>query len=820
MLSSLVGGPAPQRHNHDAVTVRSSPVRAERLTPPHRTSQQSLGVAERRRPCPPLHRPAGVRSVLLLRSCLLLALSAFGLFMPPKPKRVSAGTSSAAAPRLGCSPHCSLCHIRPGRELCRVSGVAQCGSLWDILLYNEKREKVSLVDLVDCGFDGVVLPGLHYRKFTQLPHLAGTEQNLKYAEQIRREWQEFGLDSVEMVPYDVLLSYPNKSQPNYISIVDQLGNEVFNTSLAEPVPQGYEDVSDIVPPYSAFSAKGQPEGDLVYVNYGRTEDFFQLEREMGINVTGKIVIVRYGKIFRGNKVKNAMLSGAKGIIMFSDPADYWASGVQPYPDGWNLPGGGAQRGNVLNLNGAGDPLTPGYPAKEYTYRFSLEDGVGLPKIPVHPIGFHDAVHLLKNMGGQNPPNSWKGSLNVSYNIGPGFNDGFKSQKVRMNVHTNNQVTRIYNVIGKIRGALEPDRYVILGGHRDAWVFGGIDPMSGAAVVHENVRSAGRLLSKGWRPRRTIVFASWDAEEFGLQGSTEWAEDNAKLLQDRAVAYINADSAIEGMYTLRIASPEEDEEGVSLYESWHKRDNWTNDRDAPRISKLGSGSDFEAYFIRLGIAAGRARYTKNKKTEKYSSYPVYHSVYETFEVVEKFYDPTFRRLLAVAQVRGALIFSLADSQLLPLDANQYADSLRKYTKSIAQLAQRHSEEMEMYNVTFDSLFSSMENFTVAARDFHKRLQTINRADPLQVRIMNDQLMYLERAFIDPLGLPDRPFYRHVIFAPSSHNKYAGESFPGIYDALFDIENSADPEKAWEEVKRQISIAAFTVQAAAMTLTPPA
>lgn len=677
----------------------------------------------------------------------------------------------------------------------------------------------------------------HLRKFTQLPHLAGTEQNLKYAEQIMKEWQMFGLDSVEMVPYDVLLSYPNESQPNYISIVDHLGNEIFNTSLAEPVPQGYEDISNIVPPYSAFSAKGQPEGDLVYVNYGRTEDFSQLQRVMGINVTGKIVIVRYGKIFRGNKVKNAVLAGAKGIIMFSDPADYWADGIQPYPDGWNLPGRGAQRGNVLNLNGAGDPLTPGYPAKEYTYRFSPEDGVGLPNIPVHPIGFHDAILLLNNMGGEIPPNNWKGALNVSYRIGPGFTDDFKSQKVRMNIHTNNQVTRIYNVIGKIRGAQEPDRYVILGGHRDAWVFGGIDPMSGAAVVHETVRSAGRLLSTGWRPRRTIIFASWDAEEFGLLGSTEWAEDNARLLQERAVAYINADSAIEGMYTLRvdctpslhtlvyditkqIPSPEEGEEGVSLYESWHKRDNWTNDRDAPRISKLGSGSDFEAYFIRLGIASGRARYTKNAKTERYSSYPVYHSVYETFEIVEKFYDPSFKRLQAVAQVRGALIFLLADSQLLPLDVNEYAESLRKYAQSIAQLAQKNLRAMERYKVSFDSLFSAVENFTVAARDFHERLQTLNKADPLQLRIMNDQLMYLERAFIDPLGLPGRPFYRHVIFAPSSHNKYAGESFPGIYDALFDIENSADPAKAWEEVKRQISIAAFTVHAAAMTLTPPA
>uniref|UniRef100_A0A8C5FKT6 N-acetylated alpha-linked acidic dipeptidase 2 n=1 Tax=Gadus morhua TaxID=8049 RepID=A0A8C5FKT6_GADMO len=633
----------------------------------------------------------------------------------------------------------------------------------------------------------------HLRKFTRLPHLAGTKQNLVYAEQIREEWLSFGLDSVELVPYDVLLSYPNKSQPNYISIVDQLGNEVFNTSLAEPVPDGYEGVADIIPPYSAFSPKGQPEGELVYVNYGRTEDFVQLKREMGINVTGKIVIVRYGKIFRGNKVKNAMLAGAKGIIMFSDPADY--SAVGPYPDGWNLPGGGAQRGNVLNLNGAGDPLTPGYPAKEYTYRSNLEDGVGLPKIPVHPIGYHDAMHLLK------------------------------------------YIHRIFSLSSTLKlkpPVLAPTqyRYVILGGHRDAWVFGAIDPMSGAAVVHETVRSAGKLLSNGWRPRRTIIFASWDAEEFGLLGSTEWAEDNAKLLQERAVAYINADSAIEGMYTLRvdctpslhtlvydltkqIASPEEGEEGVSLYDSWHKRDNWTSDRDAPRISKLGSGSDFEAYFIRLGIAAGRARYTKDRKTERYSSYPVYHSVYETFELVERFYDPTFRRLQAVAQVRGGLIFRLADSQLLPLDANEYAGSLRRYVLSIAERAEKHPEEMKMYRVTFDALFSAEENFTIAARDFHVRLQNLNR-----VRMVNDQLMYLERAFIDPLGLPGRPFYRHLIFAPSSHNKYAGESFPGIYDALFDIESSANQQQAWQEVKRQISIAAFTVHAAAMTLTQPA
>uniref|UniRef100_A0A674JRI6 Aminopeptidase NAALADL1 n=1 Tax=Terrapene triunguis TaxID=2587831 RepID=A0A674JRI6_9SAUR len=598
--------------------------------------------------------------------------------------------------------------------------------------------------------------------FTQRPHLAGTAENLRLAQQIQAQWKEFGLDSVELVHYDVLLSYPNETNPNYISIIDEHGNEIFNTSLFEPPPPGYETVTDIVPPYSAFSAQGVPEGELVYVNYGRTEDFFKLEREMGINCTGKIVIARYGKIFRGNKVKNAELVGATGVILYSDPADYCAPGVDPYPNGWNLPGGGAQRGNVLNLNGAGDPLTPGYPAKEYTYRYEEARAVGLPKLPVHPIGYNDAEKLLRNMGGPVPPDSsWKGSLNVSYNIGPGFMSRYSTRKVKMHIHSSNKVTRIYNVIGTIRGATEP-------------------------VI--------------------------------------------KKRGPRGVAYINADSSVEGNYTLRIdctplmyslvysltkeiPSPDEGFRGKSLYESWHEKNPSTEYKDVPRINKLGSGNDFEVFFQRLGIASGRARYTKNWVS---LSYPVYHSVYDTYEIVERFYDPTFKNHLTVAQVRGGLVFELADSVVLPFDCRDYAEALRNYAQVIYNLSKNHQMELTTYSVSFDSLFSAAKNFTEAATDFHRRLQQVDINNPIAVRSLNDQLMFLERAFIDPLGLPGRPFYRHIIFAPSSHNKYAGESFPGIYDAMFDIENKADQRKAWEEVKRQISIAAFTVQAAAGTL----
>ncbi|XP_060159956.1 glutamate carboxypeptidase 2 isoform X2 [Globicephala melas] len=626
--------------------------------------------------------------------------------------------------------------------------------------------------------------------FTRIPHLAGTEQNFQLAKQIQSQWKEFGLDSVELAHYDVLLSYPNKTHPNYISIIDEDGNEIFNTSLFEPPPPGYENVSDVVPPFSAFSPQGMPEGDLVYVNYARTEDFFKLERDMKINCSGKILIARYGKIFRGNKVKNAQLAGAKGIILYSDPADYFAPGVESYPGGWNLPGGGVQRGNILNLNGAGDPLTPGYPANEYAYRCEIAEAVGLPSIPVHPIGYYDAQKLLEKMGASAPPDhSWKGSLHVPYNVGPGFTGNFSTKKVKMHIHSNNKVKRIYNVIGTLRGAVEPDRYVILGGHRDSWVFGGIDPQSGAAVVQEIVRSFGKLKKEGWRPRRTILFASWDAEEFGLLGSTEWAE---------------------------LQSPDEGFEGKSLFDSWNEKSPSPEFSGLPRISKLGSGNDFEVFFQRLGIASGRARYTKDWATNKFSSYPLYHSVYETYELVEKFYDPAFKYHLAVAQVRGGIVFELANSIVLPFDCRDYAVVLRKYADKIYNISMKHPQEMKTYNVSFESLFSAVKNFTEIASNFSERLQDLDKNNPILLRIMNDQLMFLERAFIDPLGLPDRPFYRHVIYAPSSHNKYMGESFPGIFDALFDIESKVDPSKAWEEVKRHISIAAFTVQAAAGTL----
>ncbi|KAM5185899.1 putative N-acetylated-alpha-linked acidic dipeptidase [Callospermophilus lateralis] len=252
----------------------------------------------------------------------------------------------------------------------------------------------------------------------------------------------------------------------------------------------------------------------------------------------------------------------------------------------------------------------------------------------------------------------------------------------------------------------------------------------------------------------------------------------------------------------LQSPDEGFKGKSLYESWNKKSPSPEFSGMPRISKLGSGNDFEVFFQRLRIASGRSQYTNDWKMHKFSSYPLYHSVYETYELVETFYYAMFKYHLTVAQVRGGMVFELANSIVLPFDWRDYAVVLKKYDDKIYNISKKHPQEMKTYSVSFDALFSAVNNFTEIASKFSKRLQDLDKSNLILLRIMNDQLMFLERAFIDPLVLPDRPFYRHVIYAPSSHNKYAGKSFPGINDVFFDIESKMNPSKSWEEVKTQI------------------
>ncbi|XP_077861865.1 N-acetylated-alpha-linked acidic dipeptidase 2-like [Saccoglossus kowalevskii] len=664
--------------------------------------------------------------------------------------------------------------------------------------------------------------GDYLRKLTSVPHLAGTPMDLENAEYVRDEWIKYGLDSAKIYSYDVLLSYPDSNEHNLVQLLDEHGNINFTCAIEEQGLRDDEKVENIVNPFNAYSGTGNITGDLVYVNYARVEDFDELEEYYpDLNLTGKIFIARYGKIFRGNKALHSEQRGAIGLIIYSDPADYASDdATDVYPDAWWLPGTGAQRGNLHVSDHKGDPLTPGYPAKDYAYRSQVEDAP-LPNIPVHPIGYDDAKMFLRELSGDIVPSGWAGDLGVTYRIGPGFNNA--NRKVNMDIHTRNEQRMTHNVIGFIEGAVEPDRYIILGNHRDAWVFGGVDPSSGTAGMMELTRAFGKLLKEGWRPRRSLVFGSWGAEEYGLIGSTEWVEEFVQNLAARTVAYLNVDIATSGDFTFvakstpllyeaiysatkKVTSPEDSSK--SVYDVWLER--YPPDSgDLPPISSLGSGSDFAPFTYRIGVPAADLRYRHNPGLG-ISSYPVYHSVYETYYLVEAFIDPEFNRNLAVTSVWGELARDLADSIIIPFNCKDYAEQIQL---AVEDLKSKFESEMRNEGIHFDAVDSAAANFTSAATSFHQRIASMELNDAMKIRRINDQLMSVERAFIDPLGLPSRRFLRHVLFAPSVTNYYAGSAFPGIQDAMYKINENLDQ---WDTVKQQMAVIAFCIQSAASTM----
>ncbi|XP_033635312.1 putative N-acetylated-alpha-linked acidic dipeptidase [Asterias rubens] len=669
-------------------------------------------------------------------------------------------------------------------------------------------------------------------------HVAGSAVSLEQAKWIRDSWLEQGLDKAELTNYNVLLSYPpekNDSQQNRIELLTSSGGAVeFTTQLREPPLDPDTDTPvgdpDILAPFNAYSGSGEIEGDLVYVNYGRVEDFHKLERELNISVIGKICIARYGKIFRGTKAAFAEKSGCLGLILYSDPLDYTVAGEPVYPDGIYLPGTGTQRGTLMS--GTGDPLTPGYPAIDSAYRTPINE-TNLPNIPVHPIGYNDAAHFLGIMGGEETSADWAGSIsNVTYRYGPGFNATNQDKKVAMRIFTENRMANAYNTIGTIRGSVEPDRYVIIGNHRDAWGYGAVDPSSGTACMMEISRIFGSFVKDGWRPRRTIMFASWGAEEYGLIGSNEWVEEYIQKLGGRAVAYLNVDTAVIGTYILgafgtpnlhktiyqaaqKIPDPNPEGTRMTVYDTWKERDFFGNTIDGnPTVGDLGSGSDYASFLQLAGISAIDLRYTFDRiSTPIPAFYPLYHSVYETFTLVDRYLDPGFKYHKAMSQLMGEIARNLAESILLPMDVGVYAEYVKGYYESLRQgnIGQRLTQE----GISLADMQDAVNELSEAANAFVRRVDAADRTDVLQVRMLNDQMHRFERAFVDPQGLPGRPFVRHIVFAPSSRDAYSNDKFPGIVDTMFDIDKNPDPEK-WNHVKKQLSVAIFTIKSAASVL----
>uniref|UniRef100_H2Z2R7 glutamate carboxypeptidase II n=1 Tax=Ciona savignyi TaxID=51511 RepID=H2Z2R7_CIOSA len=677
------------------------------------------------------------------------------------------------------------------------------------------------------------------KHLTSKPHIAGRENDeIELVNYIENEWKTNGLDNVVSYPYDVLLSYPKQGDSNYVAIVAPDGSESNISQRKEAVIDPVQDDPDVVDPFNAYSAAGQPEADLVYVNYGTIDDFIYLNRTLSISTQNRICIARYGRIFRGDKAKHAQQYGCIGLILYSDPANYCVPGKGVYPDSWYLPPTGAQRGN-LKLE-RGDPRTINYPSIATAWLQDVNK-TSLPKIPVTPIGYIDAVKYLDKMSGPEVPDGWAGGLNITYRIGPGFVGSYANSKMKMSVKTANEVKTIKNVMGFIRGSEEPDRYVIFGNHRDAWIFGATDPSSGTSILMEMVRGYSEMVKQGWRPRRTLVFCSWGAEEYGLIGSTEWVEEFQKQLLFRAVAYINVDVAVSasyvfksrGVYSLRkllfdvtksVPNPDQDEVAAgraTVYDTWLARDP-SDSTDpiygsVPYFGTLGSGSDYTMFLQSVGVPALDMSYTYDY-TLGVSSYPLYHTVYETFDMVTKFVDTDFSYHLAMARIWAEAGRRLADSIILPIDCRSYAVYLdENYESVMAEFGDR----MRNHDIDTGIISSSLFLYKLFYSFHHFQQLSLQKLLNFGVilRGYNDQLMQLERAFLDQNPLPGRPVYRHYITAPSQHNNYGNAGFPGLVDSMFDIDADPDQDGRWDEVKRQYSILIFHILSAASTLRNP-
>jgi len=627
------------------------------------------------------------------------------------------------------------------------------------------------------------------RRLTSEAHIAGSPEDYATAVYVRDQMRNFGLQS-DLKEYQVLLPYPGTQ-----SIVELISPRRERLQVREDVVR--EDPTSasrkIVPLYNGYGATGDITAPLVYVNYGLPDDYTAL-RKAGVDVKGKIAIARYGNSFRGVKAKVAEENGAIGLIIYSDPADDGYTQGDVYPKGPWRPESAGQRGSVQFLFiYPGDPLTPGTPAVPGTPRLKKEEATNLPKIPVQPISYGDARRLLEPLRGPLRPKNFQGGLPFTYHVGG-------SADVRVHLKTDIEfVTKtIWDVITRIDGAVEKDRWVVLGNHRDAWVFGAVDPNSGTTAMMELGRGLGQLLKSGWRPRRSIVLCSWDAEEQGLIGSTEWAEDNATELKEKAVAYLNMDAAVSGpnfgaqsvpsMWKLiRSAAQEvrDPKTGKSVYEAWRERA-WENAPDgdrydptgkermpaAPRIGALGSGSDYTPFLQHLGVPSLDMSFG--------GDYGVYHSAYDSFYWMSHFGDPDFKYHVAAAQIWGTVTLRITDARSLPFDYTDYATELREFVNETTRLANRK----KLFDA-FDAkpILKAIDNFSDEAEKIQKRRMEESLSDE-KLRRMNDALIQAERAFVDERGLQGRTWFKHQIYAPGFYTGYAALPLPDLRQAIED------------------------------------
>ncbi len=678
------------------------------------------------------------------------------------------------------------------------------------------------------------------RRMSARPHHVGSPYDRDNAEFMLGLFRSWGYDA-QIETFDVLFPVPK------VRVLEMTAPESYKARLAEPALR--EDATsgqaaEQLPVYNAYSKDGDVTGQLVYVNYGVPRDYEELERR-GIDVKGKVVLARYGGSWRGIKPKVAAEHGAVGCLIYSDPRDdgYFQGDV--YPKGAWRNEWGAQRGSVADMpTFPGDPLTPGVGAVKGAKRLDIREAPTLTKIPVMPISYGDALPLLRALGGPVAPASWRGALPVTYHLGPG------PTTVHLKLEFSWETRPVHDVIARLKGGERPDEWVVRGNHHDAWVNGADDPLSGMVALLEEARAVGKLARSGWRPKRTIVYCAWDGEEPGLLGSTEWAETHAAELQRRAVLYLNSDSngrgflGAAGSHTLEkfmnevardVTDPQkkisvwERERAQRILEGGAEERKEARERADLRIGALGSGSDYTPFLQHLGVASLNIGFGGEDGGGSY------HSIYDSFDHFTRFVDPGFDYGVALAQVAGRVTLRFADADTLPLDFDNFADTVARYVKEVSKLADDTREEIAERNRriqegTFRAVFDPTQPYVMPTpepaapaldfaplRDALARLQegaknyraafdspaARERLKSAETQARLDQiLMGVERSMTREAGLPRRPWFRHQIYAPGFYTGYGVKTLPGVREAV--------EQHEWKEAGEQLALAAETLR----------
>jgi N-acetylated-alpha-linked acidic dipeptidase len=625
------------------------------------------------------------------------------------------------------------------------------------------------------------LAGQHLKTLTGEPHMAATPEDRKTAEYVAQEFRAAGLET-EIVPYRVLLNQP---QVVRVEAWDDAGYPLMTGPTREYVAgDPYQDNPRVVMPFNGSSGSGDVTGEVIYANYGRLEDFDALAAQH-IDLHGKIVICRYGANFRGVKVYIAEQRGAAGVLIYSDPQDDGYFKGDAWPNGPWRPETGVQRGSVQYLfKYPGDPETPGVASTLDLPDSARSSAYGdQPHIISIPLSYHDASPILQALKGPDVPQGWEGALPFHYHLGKVGGAG--AVKAHLVSRQDYQRRIIWDVIGKIKGTEDPDEWVIAGNHRDGWVYGAVDPSSGTAAMLESVHGIGALLKQGWRPKRTIVFCSWDAEEQGLIGSTEWVEQHGQALE-QAVAYFNVDVAVAGPdfsasavpslkqfireLTRAVPSPE----GGTVYQQWWKTNSTSGrfrstpsmDNEEAHVGDLGSGSDFTPFLQHVGVPS--------TDVGSEGPYGVYHSTFDDYAWFTRNADPKFLYLQEMARVFGLEALRMADTDVLPLDYVTYAREISTYLAA----AKTKATDAGLNTLDFAPAEAAAARFADAARKTYA-LQSAPSGDLAK---LNLALRQTEAAFISTAGLPNRPWYRHTIYAPGEFTGYAAVVIPGVNEAI--------------------------------------